>query len=35
MTECSFETAARRPTFHSDHGALKTDVCLGQVSGGI
>lgn len=27
MTECSFETAARRLAFHSNHGALKTDVC--------
>lgn len=28
MTECSFETAARWLTFHSNRGALKTDVCL-------
>lgn len=28
MTECSFDSAARRLTFHSNHGALKTDVCL-------
>lgn len=28
MTECSFETADRRVMFHSNHGALKTDVYL-------
>lgn len=28
MTERSFESTARRLTFHSKHSALKTDVCL-------